>query len=77
MSVTHPAEVITQVALQPLGIDQERGKQGIFLFIATEASLFVILFFAYFFLCLWRLALVEGGAPEVHFSADHVGRPAQ
>jgi heme/copper-type cytochrome/quinol oxidase subunit 3 len=49
-------EAPTQAALQPLEIDQVRGKQGVRLFIATEAALFVMLYFAYFFLSRgdWR-----------------------
>jgi heme/copper-type cytochrome/quinol oxidase subunit 3 len=36
--------------LPPLAIDQRRGTIGMSLFIVTEASLFVMLFFAYFYL---------------------------
>lgn len=39
-----------------LGLDQERGHFGIWLFIGSEVFLFVMLFFAYFFLSFgdWR-----------------------
>lgn len=50
MSTLHVGEAPPQVLRQPLELDQSRGRQGMLLFIATEASLFVMLFFAYFFL---------------------------
>lgn len=56
MSTVFTGEAPTEVVLQPLGFDQARGKQGIRLFIASEAFLFLMLFFAYFFLSFgdWR-----------------------
>jgi heme/copper-type cytochrome/quinol oxidase subunit 3 len=36
--------------LPPLAIDDRRGTAGMYLFILTEASLFVMLFFAYYYL---------------------------
>ena len=50
MSTIHADQAPVEVLLQPLQIDQARGRQGMLLLIATEASLFVVLFFAYFFL---------------------------
>jgi heme/copper-type cytochrome/quinol oxidase subunit 3 len=46
--VTAPA--IQEVRLRDLPVDEERGELGMYLFIATEALLFVSLFFSYFFL---------------------------
>jgi cytochrome c oxidase subunit III len=56
MSVVLPSEAPSEVVLQPLGLDQERGKQGVWLFIGSEAFLFMMLFFTYFFLSFgdWR-----------------------
>jgi len=50
MSTVHIEDAPTEVVLQPLGIDQARGKQAIRLFIGSEIFLFIMLFFAYFFL---------------------------
>jgi len=41
-SITHP--------LPPLPLDDRRGSVGMLMFILTEASLFVMLFFSYFYL---------------------------
>jgi cytochrome c oxidase subunit 3 len=56
MSTVHAGEAPPQILQQPLGMDQVRGRQGMLLFIGTEAALFVMLFFAYFFLAHndWR-----------------------
>jgi heme/copper-type cytochrome/quinol oxidase subunit 3 len=50
VSTIHIGEAPREIHLQPLGIDQSRGKQGMLLLIASETSLFIVLFFAYFFL---------------------------
>lgn len=56
MSTVYTGEAPAEVILQPLGFDQARGKQAMRLFIASEAFLFIMLFFAYFFLSSgdWR-----------------------
>lgn len=56
MSTVHIGEAPPQVLRQPLEMDQRRGRQGMLLFIGTEAALFVMLFFSYFFLAHndWR-----------------------
>ena len=50
MSTVHAEEPPVEAVLQPLGFDQARGKQAMRLFVASEAFLFLMLFFSYFFL---------------------------
>jgi cytochrome c oxidase subunit 3 len=61
MSTVHIEDAPTEAVLQPLGIDQARGKQAIRLFIGSEIFLFIMLFFAYFFLSNgdWRWTRYE------------------
>jgi len=56
MSTVHEVESPVQVVLEPLGIDQTRGTQAFYWFIASETLLFVMLFFSYFYLSFgdWR-----------------------
>lgn len=58
----------TEVELRPLEIDQKRGQQGMWLFIGSEAFLFIMLFFAYFFLSFgdWRWLREE--PPKLHYA---------
>ena len=50
MPAVGPDVVPRDVAIDALGWDQRRGTRGMALFIATEAMLFVALFFTYFYL---------------------------
>jgi heme/copper-type cytochrome/quinol oxidase subunit 3 len=56
MSTVHVSETPPRVLRQPLDFDQARGHQGMLLFLGTEAALFTMLFFSYFFLAHndWR-----------------------
>lgn len=54
------AVVVSDVRLDELGWDQRRGTRAMALFIATEAMLFVALFFSYFYL----------GAGQPHWPMD-------
>lgn len=56
MSTVLEVQPPVETVLQPLAMDQERGRQGMWLFIGSEAFLFGMLFFAYFFLAFgdWR-----------------------
>lgn len=68
MSTVLASEAPTEVQLQPLGIDQQRGRQGVWLFIGSETFLFMMLFFAYFFLSFgdWRWLREE--PPKLHYA---------
>jgi len=68
MSTIHAGQAPLEVVLQPLGVDQARGRQGMLLLIATEASLFVVLFFAYFFLSNGDWRWLREGPPKLTYA---------
>jgi heme/copper-type cytochrome/quinol oxidase subunit 3 len=65
MSTAHEVESPVAAVLQPLGIDQKRGTQGFAWFIASEAVLFTILFFSYFFLSFGDWRWLDEPAPKL------------
>lgn len=73
MSTIHAGQAPSEVLLQPLGIDQSRGKQGMLLLICTEASLFVVLFFAYFFLSFGDLRWLHETPPKLVYAFIMLG----
>jgi cytochrome c oxidase subunit III len=68
MSTIHAGQAPVEILLQPLGIDQARGRQGMLLLIATEASLFVVLFFAYFFLSNGDWRWLQQEPPQITYA---------
>lgn len=52
---------------QTLPLDDTRGVGGMLLFILTEASLFVMLFFSYFYLSRGQPEWPVGAAPKLHW----------
>lgn len=56
-----------------LGLDHERGTAGMWLFMLTEASLFIMLFFSYFYLVVNGTRKTVGEAPKLHFALPMLG----
>lgn len=56
-----------------LPIDRRRGAYGMGLFIATEAALFAVLFFAYYFLAAQNVEWPLGEAPSLKLSLPMTG----
>lgn len=61
------------VTAQKLPVDRRRGAYGMGLFIATEASLFAVLFFAYYFLSAQNVDWPLGEAPSLKLSLPMTG----
>lgn len=51
-----------------LGWDERRGTRAMALFIATEAALFVVLFFSYFYLAAGKAAWPSDGPPKLRLA---------
>jgi heme/copper-type cytochrome/quinol oxidase subunit 3 len=56
-----------------LGLDDKRGTAGMWLFILTEASLFIMLFFSYFYLVVNGMRKTVEEAPRLHLALPMLG----
>jgi cytochrome c oxidase subunit III len=56
-----------------LGLDDKRGTAGMWLFMLTEASLFIMLFFSYFYLVVNGTRKTAGEAPKLNLALPMLG----
>lgn len=59
------APAVIEPAIAELGWDERRGTRAMALFIATEAALFVVLFFSYFYLAAGKSQWPSDGPPKL------------
>lgn len=73
MSTVLTTEPPVEVPLQPLELDQDRGRQGMWLFIGSETFLFLVLFVSYFFLAYGDWRWLREPAPKLVYACVNVG----
>jgi cytochrome c oxidase subunit I len=56
-----------------IGLDNKRGTAGMWLFMLTEAALFIMLFFSYFYLVVNGTRKTVEEAPRLHFALPMLG----
>jgi heme/copper-type cytochrome/quinol oxidase subunit 3 len=73
MAVNHIAPPEERREPTELGLDDKRGTAGMWLFMLTEASLFIMLFFSYFYLVVNGTRKTVEEAPKLHFALPMLG----